>query len=200
MAVLSEWLHDYIGQPHPLINRQGPVCPFVPAAVNARALRLEFHYGVTGEDPEELGHLLAGRIRSFARTGTAVPPEKTSLESLVIALPELREESWPTLDAAHLALKDTAVGLGAMIGQFHPDCAEPSVRNSGFPVSRSPLPLLAVRHMAVHDILFLHDRPRWFAEFRGRFERNFTDGRVRDPLMLRLYAEAEERDLEGAEQ
>ena len=104
-----------------------------------------------------------------------------------------------TLDEAHARLKNIAVEGGAMIGQFHPACDERSVRNDGFRVSRSPLPLLAVRHMAAHDILFLHEHPHWFAAYRERFGAQFAEGRIREPLMLGLYAAAERRHVRRKE-
>ncbi|WP_340564021.1 tryptophan 2,3-dioxygenase [Streptomyces sp. GSL17-111] len=48
-------------------------------------------------------------------------------------------------------------------------CPEPSVWNSSFTVARAPQPTFAIRRMAVHDILFLHDDPALFAEYDRRF-------------------------------
>ncbi|MGW0916259.1 DUF6875 domain-containing protein [Streptomyces sp. NPDC002784] len=194
IAVLDSWLLDYISQPHPQLRRKGAVCPFVPAALQADALRAAFHYEVSGKDPEELHDLLEEELTRFVRR-----PAENSLDSLVVVLPDLAEAGYAALDEVHARLKDTAVAGGAMIGQFHPACDERSVRNDGFRVSRSPLPLLAVRHMAAHDILFLHELPHWFAAYRERFGAQFTDGRVREPLMLGLYASAERRHVRRRE-
>ncbi|MFJ2816930.1 DUF6875 domain-containing protein [Streptomyces sp. NPDC087294] len=188
VAVLATWLRDYVSRPHPRLPRKGAVCPFVPSALQADAVRASFHYEVFGKDPGALHDLLAEELVTFARR-----PAETPLDSLVVVLPDLTEDGCAALDDAHARLKDTAVAGGAMIGQFHAACDERSVRNDGFRVSRSPLPLLAIRHMAAHDILFLHERRHWFAAYRDRFGVQFTEGRVREPLMLGLFAAAERR-------
>ncbi|GHE08124.1 DUF6875 domain-containing protein [Streptomyces alanosinicus] len=194
VAVLDAWLCDYISRPDPQLLRKGAVCPFVPAALQADALRAGFHYEVSGKDPDELRSLLEEELVRFMRR-----PAEDSLDSLVVVLPDLGEDGYAALDDAHARLKDTAVAGGAMIGQFHPACDERSVRNDGFRVSRSPLPLLAIRHMASHDILFLHELPHWFAAYRERFGAQFAEGRIREPLMLGLYATAERRHIRRKE-
>ncbi|MFE3197931.1 DUF6875 domain-containing protein [Embleya sp. NPDC059237] len=191
LRVLVDWLQDDVSRPHPDLKRPGPLCPFVPAALNAGTLRFEFRYQVTGDDPGELRDVLADRLRRFPPP--AAGAHKTSLECLIMALPDLAEENWTALDEAHTDLKDLAVDHGLMIGQFHPDCDERSVRNHVLRASRSPVPLLAARHMAPHDILFLHDCPRWFDAYHKQFSAQFVDGRVNDPLMLGLFAAAKRR-------
>ncbi|MFJ2901149.1 DUF6875 domain-containing protein [Streptomyces sp. NPDC087212] len=194
LATFTDWLRDYVSRPHRELRRRGAVCPFVPAALNARTLNVRCHYGVSGTDPDALRHLLADELTRFTRRRPQL-----ALDGLAVLLPDLTGDGIAALDDAHARLKDVAVTGGAMIGQFHPACDETSVRNDGFRVSRSPLPLLAVRHMAVHDILFLHERPDWFAAYRERFGGQFTEGRVREPLMLGLFALAERRHLPRTE-
>jgi heptaprenyl diphosphate synthase len=102
---------------------------------------------------------------------------------------------WDCLDAVYAYLKDFAVESGLMIGQFHPRCDERAVRNPDFAVSVAPVAMLAIRHMAPHDILFLHHSGQWFKEYDLRFGSHFERGRIRDPLLLSLYREA--RDQHG---
>ncbi|MEU8710247.1 DUF6875 domain-containing protein [Streptomyces sp. NPDC048565] len=194
VAVLDTWLSDYVSRPRPQLRRKGAVCPFMPAALQADALRAGFHYEISGKDPDELRDLLEEELARFMRTPAADP-----LDSLVVVLPDLTEDGYAALDDAHARLKDTAVRGGVMIGQFHPACDERSVRNDGFRVSRSPLPLLAMRHMASHDILFLHELPHWFDAYRERFGDQFAEGRIREPLMLGLFAAAERRHIRRKE-
>jgi hypothetical protein len=65
-----------------------------------------------------------------------------------------------------------------------------AVRNHAFPVSRAPIALFAIRHMAPHDLLFLHDRREWFASYQRRYAGHITSGRVRDPFLRELYNQA----------
>ncbi|MFF6785145.1 DUF6875 domain-containing protein [Streptomyces sp. NPDC012510] len=193
LRALTTWLRRYVSRPHPKLGRKGPICPFVPVALNAEAVGYHLQYEITGKDPDELREVLAHHLQRLPVTGTTW--QGASLDSLIVALPDLVQEGWEALDEAHARLKDFAVERGLMIGQFHPGCDERSVRNDGFSVSRSPIPLLAVRHMASHDILFLHERPHWFAAYRSRFHAHHAHGRIRDPLMLELFAAAERRRM-----
>lgn len=109
-------------------------------------------------------------------------------------MPRMGRAGWERLDAVYYAdLKDFAVESGLMVGQFHPRCDERAVRNPDFKVSVAPVALLAMRHMAPHDILFLHPSGRWFKQYDLRFGPHFERGRIRDPLLLSLYSEACDR-------
>jgi hypothetical protein len=45
--------------------------------------------------------------------------------------------------------------------------------------------------MAPHDVLFLHSRRDWFAEYHRRFAADYRTGKVNDPMMVRLFERAE---------
>jgi hypothetical protein len=53
--------------------------------------------------------------------------------------------------------------------------------------------MLAIRHMAPHDILFLNDSAHWFREYDSRFGERFARNLIRDPLLFSLYDQAVER-------
>lgn len=168
-SIVLGWLRDYVGASSERIGRPGPICPFVPGALNAGAVRFSFHYGVDACDVDELSRLVSAELREFKATTEPPKSSGVSLHSLLVVLPDAAEEGWRRIDESYGALKDLAVGAGLMIGQFHPACAERAVHNPAFPVSRSPIALYAIRHMAPHDALFLHVERRWFQEYQTRF-------------------------------
>lgn len=88
------------------------------------------------------------------------------LRAMVVALPDLRSEDTGLLDQAHARVKDAFVAQGLMIGQFHENCEVTAARNPRFAVSKAPLPLFAIRAIALHDVFFLSERPHWFQEHR----------------------------------
>jgi hypothetical protein len=53
------------------------------------------------------------------------------------------------------ALKPEFVKRGMMIGEFWPDHAMPGLHNHSFRPLASPVPMLAMRHMVITDLLFL---------------------------------------------
>lgn len=192
LPVVLNWLHQYISQPSPQMGRRGPVCPFVPAALDADAVRFSFHYEID-RNPDRIRAVLLTELLEFRDTSEPPGSSGTSLASLLVVFPDTDSTGWAAIDQVYGDLKDLAVEHALMIGQFHPTCDEGAVRNPAFPVSRSPIPLVAVRHMAPHDILFLHQRREWFDAYRERFAGHLSHGRVRDPLLLQLYDAAVRR-------
>lgn len=197
LSSVLHWLRDYVSEPSPDIGRAGPVCPFVPSALRDNAVRFSFYYGIDGRNRDELRSLLIDELSEFDKT--AAPPNRagTSLASLVVVLPDTGRDGWSIMDEVYGDLKEFAVGHALMVGQFHPICDERAVRNPAFPVSRSPVGLFAARRMAPHDILFLHSDPQWFGVYQERFGAHFRRGKIRDPLMRELYAQAT-RTFDGA--
>jgi hypothetical protein len=194
LSTVLGWLRDYVGKPSPHIGRSGPVCPFVPAALNAMTLRFRFRYEIDCHDATGIRTLITNELRAF-RQATKPPRASaaSSLDAWLVVLPDADETGWAGIDEVYLSLKSIAVGHGLMIGQFHPACAERAVRNPVFPVSRSPLALFAVRHIAPHDVMFLHQEKHWFEAYQQRFGEHFDRGTVRDKLLRELYESASQR-------
>ncbi|MEG8182207.1 amino acid adenylation domain-containing protein [Nocardia terpenica] len=186
-ALVSDWLDTYICAPHERLGRSGPVCPFVRPALTAGQLSLVYRGGIDGSDPDAVTDILRRELHRFRRIHSGTPKSGVALDSLLVVFPDMPPEHCLMLDMIYPGLKEFAVTRGLMVGQFHPHCNEPAVRNPIFPVSRAPVPLLAARLMAPHDILFLHEDDRWFGLYRERFGAHFAAGKVHDRFMVRLY-------------
>lgn len=172
--VAEQWIREYLTREHEDLGRGGAVCPFVGPAREAGAIRMESLRAEPADGTDELVGSLRDRMQHFR--DLPVPEGEEPLTALVVLIRDLPRHRWRLLDRAQRRLKWEAVREGLMVGQFHPDCPEPAHWNPSFAVSRSPLPLVAVRHMAFHDILFLHADPVLFAEYRKRFGIRYEDG------------------------
>ncbi|MFF4189865.1 tryptophan 2,3-dioxygenase [Nonomuraea sp. NPDC001831] len=188
-AEILPWFEDYLTRPHPELGRDNAVCPFVRSALDAGTVTIEVAGLEEGEGLEELCAAMRAQAGRFARRR---PPEgKEGLATLVTLVRGLPEHRTPLLDEAHRRVKRNVVADGLMIGQFHPGCPEPAARNPGFAVSRAPRPLFAIRHMALHDILFLHADPATFAAYQERFADRYSgDAAHVDPRFAELYRAA----------
>ncbi|CAL2058600.1 MULTISPECIES: DUF6875 domain-containing protein [Streptomyces] len=183
------WLSDYIRRPHRELGRTGPVCPFVEPAQRAGAL--EVRVRLVGPTPSQtlIDEIVRCGLDEFSEFDWKAG--NPNLRSLLLVLPDLPPEQLHLLDAAHTALKPEAVHRGLMIAQFHEKCREKAARNPEFEVSHAPVPMMAVRSMAIHDVLFLADRREWFEEYASRFGaryRNSAHGI--DPLLTEMYEKA----------
>jgi hypothetical protein len=172
---LLDWCRDYLMAENGEIKRpvgNQVVCPFVGASIRHDGLRMAFHPEVNAEDEPTIETIVANYIPVFR----ALPPyEKSALlrKALLIVFPNITERSAAVLDHVHANVKLRFVEAGLMLGQFHPRCEETGVYNAHLRVSRSPYPLMAVRHMAIHDILFLDSDPVWFSLYNLRFGHRF---------------------------
>ncbi len=189
VATVQDWLSEYITRPNNLLGRTGPICPFVSPSRRAGSLEIEVRPVGANADVSRVAGLLCDGMERFHQIDWR--GSNPGLRSLILVLPDLDEAGCQLLDFAHRVVKPLAVRRGMMLGQFHPTCAEPAARNPEFPVSRSPVPLVAIRQMALHDVLFLHGRPDWFAEYRRRFGNNYAPGRQPvEPLFADLFHKA----------
>ncbi|MEV8006685.1 DUF6875 domain-containing protein [Streptomyces parvus] len=189
LEAVEGWLSDYIRQPHSELGRSGPVCPFVAPAMDAGAL--EIRVRLVGPTPSQqlVDAIVRCALDEFGEVGWKAG--NPNLRSLLLVLPDLRAENLHLLDAAHSALKPESVRRGLMIGQFHERCDEKAARNPSFEVSHAPVPMVAVRSMAIHDVLFLGERREWFEEYVNRFGSRYQTSRSGiDPLLTTLYERA----------
>jgi len=192
-GVVEAWLREYVSVDDQRVGRSGPVCPFIPRALTQSAVEIRIRCDIDGCDEPELIDQLRAEISDFCEAGRPPSSSGVILDSRLIVMPRMGPEEWEHLDTVYEHLKNFAVESGVMIGQFHPHCDERAVRNPAFKVSVAPVALLAIRHMAPHDILFLHRSEAWFNEYESRFRSHFEHGRVRDSFLLSLYHGARDR-------
>ncbi|MEZ0095767.1 DUF6875 domain-containing protein [Streptacidiphilus sp. EB129] len=184
----TRWLEEYTAKPHEELGRKGAVCPFVEPSMKAGSLHMLARNGFAEADTEALVALVRDLVNTFRVTRWR--HSNPTLHTLLMVLPDLPESRWSLLDDVQAAVKAEMARDGLMLGQFHPNCAEPAARNARFAVSQSPVPLLALRHMALHDVLFLHNDREMFAEYRVRFGDRYERGAAVDPKFREVYDEA----------
>lgn len=188
---VDTWLTDYISANHPEIGRTGPICPFVAPSRKNRTLEIRLR--LVGHAPtlELVEEIARSSLREYEKT--TWQGRNPMLQAMVVVLPDLRSADTGLLDRAQARVKDDFVERGLMIGQFHENCEVTAARNPRFAVSRAPVPVLAVRAIALHDIFFLSDRPHWFQKYREKFGKFFGPGStLMDPLLVERYRQSEQ--------
>jgi hypothetical protein len=190
---ILQWASEYIAQPHPELGRKGPICPFVRPAINRGEFFMSFHEGIDGSNLNEIKTIIRADVATFFH---ANPPDEAGriLRTLLIIFPDMTANQAFVLDEIQQQVKTELVRQGLMIGQFHPHCTEPAARNPRFHVSTAPTPLFAIRFMALHDILFLHEDEFWFREYYGRFAHKYEARTVsREYGFIELFEQAKQR-------
>jgi hypothetical protein len=168
--LVLDWVGGYVSRPHAELGRRGPVCPFVARALASDCISLCAWHMPRDPRLEAMVEAVDLGMQRFRELSEA--SHEPALTSLVIVFEQLGEPFWHLIDDVHRIAKPRAVADGLMLGQFHPACEVPAVHNPEFPVSRAPLPLIVVRHMTTHDILFLEEDREWVEHFSAWLDRS----------------------------
>lgn len=199
---LLRWAHDYLMQDHPQIARPyapNTVCPYVAPSIKNDAFFFAFHREINGEAPEPILRLLA-RYAERLRAHRPYRDSEQVHKALLVVFPKLDQKRHGVLDVVHRLAKDSMVEKGLMIGQFHPHCRTPAAHNPAWKdVSACPIALIAMRFMAVHDLVFLAERKHWFLSYHERFGDRFANPDSLGPHkahLAPLYEAAKRRFLQ----
>jgi heptaprenyl diphosphate synthase len=153
---LQDWSFQYLVSDNPNIQRPAPssqaTCPFVAGSLENNSYYMAFHPEINGQNEQLIEQIMLGYIEQFIAL-QPTEPSKLLLKALLVVFPELSKGDAHILDIVHPRIKANFVKEGLMVGQFHPNCNERGIHNRAYRVSVSPYPLIAMRHMALHDIV-----------------------------------------------
>ncbi|MGC5033789.1 DUF6875 domain-containing protein [Micromonospora sp. DT229] len=189
------WLDGFVLRPHPELRREGAVCPFVGPAIHQHTLVFRER---DLDRPLGRASVVAGlraTVAEFRRTAWA--GHNQTLQAMLVLLPRLTDEEALLLDDGHAAIKDELVEQEIMMAPFHPLCRETATRNPHLFAFRSPVPMVAIRNMAFHDIFFLTEKRAWFRRYSRRFGARYRRPERLDPLMVEHYRAAVRHYGEG---
>ncbi|MFI6725660.1 DUF6875 domain-containing protein [Streptomyces atratus] len=166
---IVEWASSYLSRPHPEVGRKGHVCPFVKTSMNRELFYLAVESGVP-ESSAETAEALRGYRDWFvelARQHGGAAQHTT----ILVLFPDLpRDRVVEIVENTQELLKADYVSRGLMIGEFHDGPpAKGGLWNPEFRPLKSPVPLLAIRHMVPTDLPFLKDDPEQLAEYLRRY-------------------------------
>jgi Domain of unknown function (DUF6875) len=198
-AVL-QWANEHLCTPNDRMRRSrgGPaeaVCPFVKPSLASNCFYVDIRREINGLSPGPIVDAML-KYRETLRSIPPFSPAEQGLKTIIAVFPEITTETAHVLDLVHSQIKSTFVRDGLMVTQCYPGCDMRSVRNPELRAYDSPYPLMAMRMMAIHDILFVGDCEEWFSAYSLRFGARFRDARTlkdfEQPL-LEEYSRAKAR-------
>lgn len=157
LRTILDWARQYLTRPHESLGRKGSVCPFVQASLDRRKFYLTVFPGRPADPADVAAAMLPYRdwFLELAPRGQGM----AQLTTILVLFPDLRPEDVDqVIDGSQESLKSDYVDQGLMIGEFHdgpPD--KGGLWNPDFRPLRSPVPLLAIRHMVPTDFAFLRE-------------------------------------------
>jgi heptaprenyl diphosphate synthase len=176
----------------PNANPSTVICPFLKAALETDHFQMAFHPEINGTDPVSVQELMISYIGKFKMMG---PFHEENKKVLLIVFPNLEPRNVKVLDHVHEGVKTHFVKAGLMVAQFHSKCNEPSVHNKKLKTQVSEYPLMAIRYMQRHDILFLADSPEWFNYYERFFGDQLGTEKEKPDYYYDLYQSARQKHL-----
>jgi hypothetical protein len=154
---IVDWCENFLGKPSGLVGRTGNVCPFVPEALMRKSLKFAvITLTRTGAEAVPQIEELIDACREHFLKRESADGKIDIFGSMVMIFPGItNEEASRVIDPTQRELKPSFVREGLMLGEFHAFSSTPGLRNPGFRPLRSPIPLLAIRHMVESDVDFL---------------------------------------------
>lgn len=153
LARIVLWVREFLANPHPELGRSGPVCPFAPAALNMDTVWLT-EVTDSSVDMATIGQILGTYREIFLELEPKHGPPAMN-KAVLIVFPNLGAAGAALVDEVQFGHKAKFVDAGLMLGEFHSTNMSPGLRNEAFFPLRSPVPMLAIRHMVETDLPFL---------------------------------------------
>jgi heptaprenyl diphosphate synthase len=173
------WVQAFLIDPNPNMKRSHDstgesVCPFAKPVVAGNALYMAVHREVNGKSAEPIEAIVLSYREPFKQSAPFHPGDRLK-KALLVIFPEIPPNETTVLDVVHSNIKSQFVHDGLMVAQCHARCDGRSVHSPGLRVYTSPHPLMAIRYMALHDLLFVEDNEPWFACYDQRFGSRFKE-------------------------
>ncbi|MBW4718782.1 DUF6875 domain-containing protein [Saccharothrix obliqua] len=154
-----DWGRGYLTNPHPDLGRAGSVCPFASASLTRERFFLAVQPGVPADVREP-----AETLRFYRDWFLELAPRdqpSAQITTILVLFPDIPADAVESLvDGVQALLKPEYVRMGLMIGEFHNGPpAKSGLWNRDFRPLRSPVPMLAMRHMVPTDYPFLREDP-----------------------------------------
>jgi Domain of unknown function (DUF6875) len=157
LRAVADWTKAFVAKPHAELGRPGPVCPFVPGALERNTLWLAAEH-VAGRGPDEIAERITDYQRLFLEA-RPVNGEDTVYKSYVVVfidLPVDRAGAFFDDLLARIAIPSYAKD-GFVMGGFFESNQGTALYSTTLRPFTSPVPFLLVRQAVVSDWKFFLD-------------------------------------------
>ena len=173
LRAVADWITNFVARPHKDLGRAGPVCPFVPGALERNTLWLAPEH-VGQRSVPDVVELLKEYQRLFKDAQSADgggQDDDATYRSFVIVFTDLSEDRASEFFAD--VLEDLALPSygqdGFVMGGFHEGNAGTAIYNASFRPFTSPVPFLLMRRAVVSDWKFFLDNEDWLSLWARRY-------------------------------
>jgi hypothetical protein len=166
---IAQWISSYLMSTHPELGRPGDVCPFTSQAYRLDTIRI----GVSDAIHSDTS-IITSHMRLCFQQLELIPCAKSMkhFRTIVVGFPKLEQpKGFEALKIAQANLKIYSLARGLMIGRFYADANDRGLWNPDFRPMRSPIPLLAIRHLVENDVSFVVRHPLLLPTYFWKYSR-----------------------------
>jgi hypothetical protein len=169
LRAVADWITTFVARPHKDLGRAGPVCPFVPGAMERNTLWLAPEQ-VAGRSVPDVAELINGYQKLFKDTQPADGDDAIYKSFVVVFsdLPADRAKAFFDAVLEQLAVP-SYVTDGFVMGAFYEANEGTAIYNASFRPFASPVPFLLVRQAVVGDWKFFLDNEDWLSLWAHRY-------------------------------
>ena len=169
LRIVADWIQTFVARPHKDLGRAGPVCPFVPGALERKALWLA---------PERIADLDVPAVvelmkvhKSLFLDAQPTDGDDANYKVIVVVFTDLPADRAQALfdDVLQQLAVPSYVEDGILFGPFYEGNKGTAIYNSGFRPFQSPVPFLFVRHGVISDWKFFLDNEDWLNRWAHRY-------------------------------
>ena len=170
LRAVADWIESFVARPREELGRPGPVCPFVPGALERRTLWLA---------PEQVGDRsvsdvvqLIGGYKTLFRDAKPVDGDDADYKAIVVVFSDLAPDRAKDLFAEVLQqlAAESYVEEGLVMGGFYEGNGGSAIYNPSFRPFTSPVPFLLIRRAVISDWKFFLDDEDWLDRWARRYE------------------------------
>jgi hypothetical protein len=205
LHAVADWISTFVATPNEHLGRDGPVCPFVPGAWEAKTLWLAPEQ-IASRSVSDVVQLARGYERLFL-DAQPVDGDEANYKALVVVftdVPAHRARGY--LDDIQQQLGvPSYVEDGVVLGAFYEGNEGSAIYTPSFRPFTPPVPFLLVRRTVISDWKFFLDKKDWLDHWARRFGESAVHAlaeelrrlpwRARSPSLPARLGEAPRADL-----
>ena len=166
---VADWIKSFVVKPHKDLGRDGPVCPFVPGALERKTLWLASEH-IAGRSVADVVQLINEHKAQFLQV-QSIDGDGANDNSIVILFTDLSADRAKALfdDVLSQLAVPSYVDDGLVMGGFYERNEGTAIYNRGFRPFMSPVPFLLMRHAVISDWKFFLDNDEWLGRWAHRY-------------------------------
>jgi uncharacterized protein DUF6875 len=167
LRTVADWIKSFVTKPHKDLGRDGPVCPFVPEALERKTLWLASEH-IAGRSVAEVVQLINGYKTQLLQQ--PFHGEGVNYNSIVVVFTDLSADRAKGLfdDVLEQLAVPSYVENGLVMGGFYESNEAAAIYNRSFRPFTPPVPFLLMRHAVISDWKFFLDNDDWLNRWAHR--------------------------------